>query len=72
MDNEQIARILYNMCLDMDWGDYIEESEIEIKAIENELHVLGILEMPYLKKVLETIAQQNEDIENWKESQITE
>lgn len=67
MEKQRIARILYNMSLDMDYGDYIEHSEEEISCIERELQVLGENNCACLLQALEVIAMQNEDMEHWKD-----
>lgn len=67
MELERIARILYNMALDMDYNDYIEESELEIEFITKELQAAKEAEMDGLLNILEQIALSNEDMERWKE-----
>lgn len=67
MEKERIARILYNMSLDMDYADYIEHSEEEISCIARELQVLQDDNCDSLLQVLEIIAMQNEDMEHWKD-----
>lgn len=38
MDAHKIADILFNLSLDMDYADYLDEYDIEIDYIEQELH----------------------------------
>lgn len=42
MDNLEIANILYNMSLDMDYMDYIEFAEDEIIGLKEEIDKLEI------------------------------
>ncbi len=67
METERIARILYNMSLDMDCMDYIEHAEEEINCIQKELTLLKENKCDSLFQVLEIIAEQNEDMEFWKD-----
>lgn len=71
MGNIQLAKILFNMSLDMDYADYVDTAETEVKAIEQELQALEDTEMPYLRSVLEQIAMDNLDMENWLENQTS-
>ena len=67
MPTERIARILYNMALDMDYADGIEEAEDEIKYITAELQTMRTEKLDSLFNVLENIALKNENMEFWKE-----
>jgi hypothetical protein len=67
MEKQRIARILYNMSLDMDYADYIEYAEEEISCIAMELQVLQDNNCDSLLQALEIIAMQNEGMEFWKE-----
>lgn len=68
----RIARILYNMSLDMDYADYIEHAEDEILCVEKELKQLQENGCDSLLQALENIAMQNESMEFWKENQENE
>ena len=70
MTYDRIARILYNMSLDMDWEDGEEFAEEEITCIEKELDVLKENNCDSLLQALENIAMQNESMEFWKERQM--
>ena len=67
METGRIARILYNMSLDMDYADYIEYAEQEINCIEKELIVLKENNCDCLLQALTIIAEQNEHMEFWKD-----
>lgn len=67
MDNKRIARILYNMSLDMDYEDYTEHAELEIDTIADEIQFLKDSKCDSLVQALEMIAAQNEGMEFWKE-----
>ena len=66
MTEERIARILYNMNLDMDYADYLDLAEEEISILTKEIHDVYEKHIS-LFNVLENIALQNEDMEFWKE-----
>ena len=68
MELPRIARILYNMSLDMDYKDYIDQAEPEIEAITEELQELKNKDMSCLLYILDDIALQNESMESWKEN----
>ena len=63
----RIARILFNVSLDMDYSDYLEHAEEEILCMEKELETMKELGCNSLLQALENIALQNEDMEFWKE-----
>lgn len=65
MDNKEIANILYNYCLDMDYADSIEFVDEEIEQLEKELNIIKELKLNCLTYVLETVAQRNEDMKDW-------
>lgn len=67
MENSRIARILYNLSLDMDYADYLEFAEDEIACIEKELQTLRNNNCDCLLQALEVIASRNESLEFWKE-----
>ena len=67
MDNKEIARILYNMSLDMDYADSLEFAENEIDCIVGELNMVKEINCYSLFQVLEHIAMQNKDMEHWKD-----
>lgn len=71
MTHDRMARILYNMSLDMDWEDGKEFAEEEIICIKKELDVLKENNCDFLLQALENIAMQNESMEFWKEKQKT-
>lgn len=52
MENSRIARILYNMSLDMNYADFLEYA---VRYMEKELQALLIISM------------KNENMEFWKE-----
>lgn len=60
MEIHEIARILVNMSLDMDFMDYAEGSEEGILVVEEELESLKEADS-YLYDVLEKIAYKNQD-----------
>lgn len=64
---ERIARILYNMSLDMDYADSLEYAEEEIECMTKELQVLSENKCDSLLQALEIIAMQNKDMEHWKD-----
>ena len=61
MNKNQIANILFNMSLDMDYGDSIEFAKDEIAEIEKSLENIN----DSLLQCLETIAAQNASLYNW-------
>lgn len=40
MDTQKIAKILYNLSLDMDYADSLEYKDEEVKCITEELEIL--------------------------------
>ena len=73
MEINRIARILYNMSLDMDYADYLDYAEEEIKIMTEELQVLIENNCASVIQALEIICGKNEDLKYWKESKtITE
>lgn len=58
MELSQIARILYNMSLDMDYMDYEETKNIDIDSLTRELETVKE-NCPYLIQILEIIATEN-------------
>lgn len=58
MDLSQIAHILYNMVLDMDYMDYEDTRETDIDSLTKELETVKE-NCPCLIQVLEIIATQN-------------
>ena len=67
MKAERIARILYNMSLDMDYADYLEHSEFEISCITRDLELLKEFGCDNLIQALEMIATKNVNMEHWKD-----
>lgn len=65
MDISSIARILYNMSLDMDYMDHIEFAKEEISGIELGLRNLEENRYECLLCALENIALKNEHLEFW-------
>ena len=61
MNAQEIANIIFNMSLDMDYADYIEFAEDEIESIAQEIEASG----DALKQALEMIALQNSDMKDW-------
>lgn len=72
MDTREIARILYNMSLDMDYADSQEFAENEIDCIAGELNMVKEINCDSLFQVLEHIAMQNKDMEHWKGEMVYE
>ena len=69
MDLQKIAKILYNLSLDMDYADSLEYKDEEVKCITEELEILKQNECFSTLQMLEMIALKNEDMEHWKEGQ---
>ena len=67
MDLRKIAKILYNLSLDMDYADSLEYKDEEVKCITEELEILKQNECFSTLQMLEMIALKNEDMEHWKE-----
>ncbi|GAA6313882.1 hypothetical protein [Mediterraneibacter gnavus] len=67
MDLQKIAKILYNLSLDMDYADSLEYKDEEVKCITEELEILKQNECFSTLQMLEMIALKNEDMEHWKE-----
>lgn len=66
---ERIARILYNMALDIDYEDHIEFADKETICILNNLRVLEENRCESLLCALENIAMKHEDMEFWWQEQ---
>ena len=58
MDLNQIAYILYDMSLDMDYMDYEETRETDIDSLTRELETVKE-KCPFLMQILEIIATEN-------------
>lgn len=67
MENSRIARILYNMSLDMNYAEFLEYAEEEIRYIEKELQVLEENACDSLLQALLIISMKNENMEFWKD-----
>lgn len=67
MDLQKIAKILYNLSLDMDYADSLEYKDEEVKCITEELEILKQNECFSTLQMLEMIALKNEDMGHWKE-----
>lgn len=67
LDTQKIAKILYNLSLDMDYADSLEYKDEEVKCITEELEILKQNECFSTLQMLEMIALKNEDMEHWKE-----
>lgn len=67
MGPQKIAKILYNLSLDMDYADSLEYKDEEVKCITEELEILKQNECFSTLQMLEMIALKNEDMEHWKE-----
>ena len=67
MDLQKIAKILYNLSLDMDYADSLEYKDEEVKCITEELEILKQNECFSTLQMLEMIALKNEDMDHWKE-----
>lgn len=63
--DQEIADILYNVCLDLDYRDYIEFVDQEIEELAKEIQTARELKLDCLINVLEIIAAQQEDLKNW-------
>ena len=61
MSNREIAIILFNMQLDMDYADAKPYGKMEIDMLEEEIATLKQKDSP-LFYVLENIAMQNDDV----------
>ena len=64
MDAHKIADILFNLALDMDYADYLDEYDTEVDYIEQELHSIKDSN-DVLYAMLERIAWQNPDYYQW-------
>ena len=64
MDAHKIADILFNLSLDMDYADYLDEYDTEVNCIEQELHSIKDSN-DVLYAMLERIAWQNPDYYQW-------
>lgn len=64
MDLQKIAKILYNLSLDMDYADSLEYKEEEVKCIAEELEILKQNKCFSTLQMLEMIALKNEDMEH--------
>ena len=58
MELSQIAHVLYNMSLDMDYMDYEETKNIDIDSLTRELETVKE-NCPYLMQILEIIVIEN-------------
>ena len=70
MDTQKIAKILYNLSLDMDYADSLEYKDEEVKCITEELEILKQNECFSTLQMLEMIALKNEDLKELKIGQI--
>lgn len=70
MDLQKIAKILYNLSLDMDYADSLEYKDEEVRYIAEELEILKQNECSSTLQMLEMIALKNEDMEHWIEGEI--
>lgn len=61
MEDREIALILFNMQLDMDYGDAMPYGKKEVDMLEEEIATLKKKDSP-LFYVLENIAMENDDI----------
>ena len=68
MELDKMARILFNLSLDMDYADSIEFADLEIGEIEKELNLLKKHNCACLLQVLDVIASRDEHMEFWHES----
>lgn len=68
MELSKIARILYNMSLDIDYEDVLEYREEEINCITKELELLQQNNCDSTLQMLSIIALENEDMEHWKDN----
>lgn len=64
MDRE-IANILFNASLDMDYEDYIEFADYEIECLTNEIQKARELKLDCLIQVIEILAEQHRDLKDW-------
>lgn len=64
MDAHKIADILFNLSLDMDYADYLDEYDTEVDYIKQELHSIKDSN-DVLYAMLERIAWQNPDYYQW-------
>ena len=68
MDCERMARILFNMSLDMNYADCLEMAETEIAYLADELRKVKESGCDSLFQALEIISMQNESMEFWKDN----
>lgn len=61
MDNREIALILFNLQLDMDYADAKPYGKMEVNMLEKDIAMLRKDDSP-LFYVLENIAMQNDDV----------
>ena len=64
MDLQKIAKILYNLSLDMDYADSLEYKDEEVKCITEELEILKQNECFSTLQMLEMIALKIDQIED--------
>ena len=59
MEELELANILYNYCLDMDYADYIEYADQEIQNLADEIKTAKEMNLDSLIYVLEIVGLQN-------------
>lgn len=64
MTSEQIANILINMSLDMDYADYLEHYQESIENLAESIDGL-LISCPELYTALEMIAIKNAEWQDW-------
>lgn len=66
MELKEMANILYNLSLGMDYRDYIDHAELEIESIQEALEQASENDLfSTLMQALENIALSNSDLLNW-------
>lgn len=65
MEELELANILYNYCLDMDYADYIEYADQEIQNLADEIKTAKEMNLDSLIYVLEIVGLQNCNLKNW-------
>lgn len=71
-ENKDLANILYNYCLDMDYADSMEFADEEINQLAKEINTIKKAELNCLLCVIETVAHKNSELKDWIQKRITE
>lgn len=65
MTDHTIANILYNTSLDLDYADYIEFADQEVKSLTAEITKAREMKLDNLIQIIEILAEQNSKLKNW-------